>query len=147
MIKIVWWKKKHKFKWSWHRFNLFNKLTNLNQPDKDSSWHNMWYLILFYLLGHLFIIFIYYYIKSYFIFTLCCFAFWPELIFFHQKQNRLQDAKTVEEKAAKIKEWVMLKLSEVNTVNCCLCCNGTQTYVCALKKMKPKQKVALNWGM
>uniref|UniRef100_A0A8C5DWV9 Pleckstrin homology domain containing, family H (with MyTH4 domain) member 2 n=1 Tax=Gouania willdenowi TaxID=441366 RepID=A0A8C5DWV9_GOUWI len=31
-----------------------------------------------------------------------------------QKQNRLQDAKTVEEKAAKIKEWVMLKLSEVN---------------------------------
>uniref|UniRef100_A0A4W6FX17 Pleckstrin homology, MyTH4 and FERM domain containing H2 n=1 Tax=Lates calcarifer TaxID=8187 RepID=A0A4W6FX17_LATCA len=32
-----------------------------------------------------------------------------------QKQIRLQDAKTVEEKAAKIKEWVMLKLSEVNT--------------------------------
>uniref|UniRef100_A0A669DUQ5 Pleckstrin homology, MyTH4 and FERM domain containing H2 n=1 Tax=Oreochromis niloticus TaxID=8128 RepID=A0A669DUQ5_ORENI len=31
-----------------------------------------------------------------------------------QKQLRLQDAKTVEEKAAKIKEWVMLKLSEVN---------------------------------
>uniref|UniRef100_A0AAQ5YVJ5 Pleckstrin homology domain containing, family H (with MyTH4 domain) member 2 n=1 Tax=Amphiprion ocellaris TaxID=80972 RepID=A0AAQ5YVJ5_AMPOC len=31
-----------------------------------------------------------------------------------QKQIRLQDAKTVEEKAAKIKEWVMLKLSEVN---------------------------------
>uniref|UniRef100_A0A3B4B0W8 Uncharacterized protein n=1 Tax=Periophthalmus magnuspinnatus TaxID=409849 RepID=A0A3B4B0W8_9GOBI len=30
-----------------------------------------------------------------------------------QKQSRLQDAKTVEEKAAKIKEWVMLKLSEV----------------------------------
>uniref|UniRef100_A0A3B4ZV35 Pleckstrin homology, MyTH4 and FERM domain containing H2 n=1 Tax=Stegastes partitus TaxID=144197 RepID=A0A3B4ZV35_9TELE len=30
-----------------------------------------------------------------------------------QKQIRLQDAKTVEEKAAKIKEWVMLKLSEV----------------------------------
>uniref|UniRef100_A0A8C4EP98 Pleckstrin homology domain containing, family H (with MyTH4 domain) member 2 n=1 Tax=Dicentrarchus labrax TaxID=13489 RepID=A0A8C4EP98_DICLA len=29
-----------------------------------------------------------------------------------QKQIRLQDAKTVEEKAAKIKEWVMLKLSE-----------------------------------
>lgn len=34
--------------------------------------------------------------------------------FFRQKQLRLQDAKTVEEKAAKIKEWVMLKLSEVN---------------------------------
>lgn len=34
-------------------------------------------------------------------------------VFFHQKQIRLQDAKTVEEKAAKIKEWVMLKLSEV----------------------------------
>uniref|UniRef100_A0A8D3BRU5 Pleckstrin homology, MyTH4 and FERM domain containing H2 n=1 Tax=Scophthalmus maximus TaxID=52904 RepID=A0A8D3BRU5_SCOMX len=32
-----------------------------------------------------------------------------------QKQIRVQDAKTVEEKAAKIKEWVMLKLSEVNT--------------------------------
>uniref|UniRef100_A0AAX7T9Y0 Pleckstrin homology domain containing, family H (with MyTH4 domain) member 2 n=1 Tax=Astatotilapia calliptera TaxID=8154 RepID=A0AAX7T9Y0_ASTCA len=31
-----------------------------------------------------------------------------------QKQLRLQDAKAVEEKAAKIKEWVMLKLSEVN---------------------------------
>uniref|UniRef100_A0A8C6UY96 Pleckstrin homology domain containing, family H (with MyTH4 domain) member 2 n=1 Tax=Neogobius melanostomus TaxID=47308 RepID=A0A8C6UY96_9GOBI len=30
-----------------------------------------------------------------------------------QKQSRLTDAKTVEEKAAKIKEWVMLKLSEV----------------------------------
>uniref|UniRef100_A0AAQ5Z659 Pleckstrin homology domain containing, family H (with MyTH4 domain) member 2 n=1 Tax=Amphiprion ocellaris TaxID=80972 RepID=A0AAQ5Z659_AMPOC len=34
-----------------------------------------------------------------------------------QKQIRLQDAKTVEEKAAKIKEWVMLKLSEVNIYN------------------------------
>lgn len=32
---------------------------------------------------------------------------------FFQKQIRLHDAKTVEEKAAKIKEWVMLKLSEV----------------------------------
>ena len=31
-----------------------------------------------------------------------------------QKQIRLQDSKTVEEKAAKIKEWVMLKLSDVN---------------------------------
>lgn len=30
-----------------------------------------------------------------------------------QRQIRLQDAKSVEEKAAKIKEWVMLKLSEV----------------------------------
>uniref|UniRef100_A0A673IDE7 Pleckstrin homology domain-containing family H member 2-like n=1 Tax=Sinocyclocheilus rhinocerous TaxID=307959 RepID=A0A673IDE7_9TELE len=30
-----------------------------------------------------------------------------------QKQNRIQDAKTVEEKAAKIKEWVMRKLNEV----------------------------------
>lgn len=37
-----------------------------------------------------------------------------KFVFFHQKQIRLQDAKTVEEKAAKIKEWVMLKLSEVN---------------------------------
>lgn len=33
--------------------------------------------------------------------------------FLHQRQIRLQDAKSVEEKAAKIKEWVMLKLSEV----------------------------------
>lgn len=33
---------------------------------------------------------------------------------FHQKHIRIQDAKSVEEKAAKIKEWVMLKLSEVN---------------------------------
>ncbi|XP_068182982.1 pleckstrin homology domain-containing family H member 2 isoform X2 [Antennarius striatus] len=34
-----------------------------------------------------------------------------------QKQTRLQDAKTVEEKAAKIKEWVMLKLSEFEQEN------------------------------
>ncbi|TNM99764.1 hypothetical protein fugu_012797 [Takifugu bimaculatus] len=34
-----------------------------------------------------------------------------------QKQNRLQDAKTVEEKAAKIKEWVMQKLSEFEVEN------------------------------
>lgn len=33
--------------------------------------------------------------------------------FLDQRQIRLQDAKSVEEKAAKIKEWVMLKLSEV----------------------------------
>uniref|UniRef100_A0A671K538 Pleckstrin homology domain-containing family H member 2-like n=1 Tax=Sinocyclocheilus anshuiensis TaxID=1608454 RepID=A0A671K538_9TELE len=32
-----------------------------------------------------------------------------------QKQNRIQDAKTVEEKAAKIKEWVMRKLNEVRS--------------------------------
>lgn len=38
----------------------------------------------------------------------------PPFVFFHQKQIRIQDAKTVEEKAAKIKEWVMMKLSEVN---------------------------------
>ncbi|XP_056291232.1 pleckstrin homology domain-containing family H member 2 [Pseudoliparis swirei] len=34
-----------------------------------------------------------------------------------QKQSRLQDAKTVEEKAVKIKEWVMLKLSEFEVEN------------------------------
>lgn len=34
-----------------------------------------------------------------------------------QKQSRLQDSKTVEEKAAKIKEWVMLKLSEFEVEN------------------------------
>uniref|UniRef100_A0A672TCI7 Pleckstrin homology, MyTH4 and FERM domain containing H2 n=1 Tax=Sinocyclocheilus grahami TaxID=75366 RepID=A0A672TCI7_SINGR len=33
-----------------------------------------------------------------------------------QKQNRIQDAKTVEEKAAKIKEWVMRKLNELLSV-------------------------------
>ncbi|KAM9847591.1 pleckstrin homology domain-containing family H member 2 [Aulostomus maculatus] len=37
-----------------------------------------------------------------------------------QKQMRLQDAKTVEEKAAKIKEWVMLKLSEFEVENVAL---------------------------
>ncbi|XP_030627827.1 pleckstrin homology domain-containing family H member 2 isoform X2 [Chanos chanos] len=37
-----------------------------------------------------------------------------------QKQIRLQDAKTVEEKAAKIKEWVMLKLNEFETENAAL---------------------------
>uniref|UniRef100_A0A8B9LQY0 Pleckstrin homology domain containing, family H (with MyTH4 domain) member 2 n=1 Tax=Astyanax mexicanus TaxID=7994 RepID=A0A8B9LQY0_ASTMX len=36
-----------------------------------------------------------------------------------QKQSRIQDAKTVEEKAAKIKEWVMRKLKEV-----CVCLLG-----------------------
>uniref|UniRef100_A0A673VXW6 Pleckstrin homology, MyTH4 and FERM domain containing H2 n=1 Tax=Salmo trutta TaxID=8032 RepID=A0A673VXW6_SALTR len=35
-----------------------------------------------------------------------------------QKQIRAQDAKTVEEKAAKIKEWVMLKLCEVQYMKC-----------------------------
>lgn len=39
--------------------------------------------------------------------------------FLHQKQLRLQDAKSVEEKAAKIKEWVMLKLSEVTKKETC----------------------------
>ncbi|KAF7656122.1 hypothetical protein LDENG_00046070 [Lucifuga dentata] len=37
-----------------------------------------------------------------------------------QKQIRLQDAKTVEEKASKIKEWVMLKLSEFEVENAAL---------------------------
>ncbi|XP_072293238.1 pleckstrin homology domain-containing family H member 2 [Eucyclogobius newberryi] len=37
-----------------------------------------------------------------------------------QKQSRLQDSKTVEEKAAKIKEWVMLKLSEFEVENAAL---------------------------
>ncbi|XP_077437927.1 pleckstrin homology domain-containing family H member 2 [Vanacampus margaritifer] len=37
-----------------------------------------------------------------------------------QKQLRLQDAKTVEEKAAKIKEWVTLKLSEFEVENAAL---------------------------
>ncbi|XP_072247559.1 pleckstrin homology domain-containing family H member 2 [Leuresthes tenuis] len=37
-----------------------------------------------------------------------------------QKQIRLQDAKTVEEKAAKIKEWVMLRLSEFELENAAL---------------------------
>ncbi|XP_029376696.1 pleckstrin homology domain-containing family H member 2 isoform X2 [Echeneis naucrates] len=37
-----------------------------------------------------------------------------------QKQIRIQDAKTVEEKAAKIKEWVLLKLSEFEVENAAL---------------------------
>ncbi|XP_023183788.1 pleckstrin homology domain-containing family H member 2 isoform X1 [Xiphophorus maculatus] len=37
-----------------------------------------------------------------------------------QKQTRLQDAKSVEEKAAKIKEWVMLRLSEFEVENAAL---------------------------
>ncbi|KAI3362950.1 hypothetical protein L3Q82_011620, partial [Scortum barcoo] len=37
-----------------------------------------------------------------------------------QKQIRIQDAKSVEEKAAKIKEWVMLKLSEFEVENAAL---------------------------
>uniref|UniRef100_A0A8C0Y879 Pleckstrin homology, MyTH4 and FERM domain containing H2 n=1 Tax=Cyprinus carpio carpio TaxID=630221 RepID=A0A8C0Y879_CYPCA len=43
-----------------------------------------------------------------------------------QKQNRIQDAKTVEEKAAKIKEWVMRKLNE--RVECSrICLPGTKS--------------------
>ncbi|XP_042592310.1 pleckstrin homology domain-containing family H member 2 [Cyprinus carpio] len=37
-----------------------------------------------------------------------------------QKQNRIQDAKAVEEKAAKIKEWVMRKLNEFDIENASL---------------------------
>ncbi|KAG1935917.1 pleckstriny domain-containing family H [Pimephales promelas] len=37
-----------------------------------------------------------------------------------QKQNRIQDAKTVEEKAAKIKEWVIRKLNEFDIENASL---------------------------
>uniref|UniRef100_W5KAF4 Pleckstrin homology, MyTH4 and FERM domain containing H2 n=1 Tax=Astyanax mexicanus TaxID=7994 RepID=W5KAF4_ASTMX len=37
-----------------------------------------------------------------------------------QKQSRIQDAKTVEEKAAKIKEWVMRKLKEFEAENASL---------------------------
>ncbi|XP_052007697.1 pleckstrin homology domain-containing family H member 2-like [Xyrauchen texanus] len=37
-----------------------------------------------------------------------------------QKQNRIKDAKTVEEKAAKIKEWVMQKLNEFDLENASL---------------------------
>ncbi|XP_073690761.1 pleckstrin homology domain-containing family H member 2 [Garra rufa] len=37
-----------------------------------------------------------------------------------QKQNRVQDAKTVEEKAAKIKDWVMRKLNEFDIENASL---------------------------
>ncbi|KAI4888648.1 hypothetical protein NFI96_027080 [Prochilodus magdalenae] len=37
-----------------------------------------------------------------------------------QKQSRIQDAKTVEEKAAKIKEWVMRKLNEFEAENASL---------------------------
>ncbi|KAK5605191.1 hypothetical protein CRENBAI_021359 [Crenichthys baileyi] len=45
---------------------------------------------------------------------------WLEQQLEEQKQTRLQDAKTVEEKAAKIKEWVMLRLSEFEVDNAAL---------------------------
>uniref|UniRef100_A0A8C9XTM0 Pleckstrin homology, MyTH4 and FERM domain containing H2 n=1 Tax=Sander lucioperca TaxID=283035 RepID=A0A8C9XTM0_SANLU len=51
-----------------------------------------------------------------------------------QKQIRLQDAKTVEEKAAKIKEWVMLKLSEYEVHVLCMYCKltHTHTHICVM---------------
>lgn len=36
-----------------------------------------------------------------------------KLLMLFQKQMRLQEAKIIEEKAAKIKEWVTVKLNEV----------------------------------
>ncbi|XP_061914794.1 pleckstrin homology domain-containing family H member 2 [Entelurus aequoreus] len=53
-----------------------------------------------------------------------------------QTQSRLQDAKTVEEKAAKIKEWVMLKLSEFEVENAALRETNTQqdTQIMELQK-------------
>ncbi|XP_057703666.1 pleckstrin homology domain-containing family H member 2 isoform X2 [Corythoichthys intestinalis] len=53
-----------------------------------------------------------------------------------QKQSRLQDAKTVEEKAAKIKEWVMQKLSEFEGENAALRETNKQqeTQISELKK-------------
>uniref|UniRef100_A0A671K235 Pleckstrin homology domain-containing family H member 2-like n=1 Tax=Sinocyclocheilus anshuiensis TaxID=1608454 RepID=A0A671K235_9TELE len=50
-----------------------------------------------------------------------------------QKQNRIQDAKTVEEKAAKIKEWVMRKLNEVRSCFLYACvCVGSEDEVITL---------------
>ncbi|XP_061693306.1 pleckstrin homology domain-containing family H member 2 isoform X2 [Syngnathoides biaculeatus] len=49
-----------------------------------------------------------------------------------QKQSRLRDAKTVEEKAAKIKEWVLLKLSEFEVENA------------ALRKTNKQQEAQIN---
>lgn len=42
------------------------------------------------------------------------------LLILFQKQIRIQEAKIIEEKAAKIKEWVTLKLNEVFIAIFCL---------------------------
>lgn len=38
-------------------------------------------------------------------------------IFLFQKEIRIQEAKIIEEKAAKIKEWVTIKLHEVSFIS------------------------------
>lgn len=43
-----------------------------------------------------------------------------KLLMLFQKQIRIQEAKIIEEKAAKIKEWVTVKLNEVFIAIFCL---------------------------
>ncbi|KAM9803961.1 pleckstrin homology domain-containing family H member 2 [Neosynchiropus ocellatus] len=57
-----------------------------------------------------------------------------------QKQMRLQDAKTVEEKAAKIKEWVMVKLSEFEVENAALRETNKQQEVQILELQKQMEE-------
>ena len=45
-----------------------------------------------------------------------------KLLMLFQKQIRIQEAKIIEEKAAKIKEWVTVKLNEVFIAIFCLFC-------------------------
>ncbi|CAN9500031.1 unnamed protein product [Ophioblennius macclurei] len=63
-----------------------------------------------------------------------------------QKQVRLQDAKTVEEKAAKIKEWVMLKLSEFEVENAALRETNKQQEAQILELQKQVQAFELKCG-
>ncbi|XP_036402517.1 pleckstrin homology domain-containing family H member 2 [Megalops cyprinoides] len=58
-----------------------------------------------------------------------------------QKQIRLQEAKTVEEKAAKIKEWVMLKLHELEVENSSLRETNQQQSTQILELQKQMQAV------
>ncbi|KAG7462638.1 hypothetical protein MATL_G00186960 [Megalops atlanticus] len=58
-----------------------------------------------------------------------------------QKQIRLQEAKTVEEKAAKIKEWVMLKLHELEVENSSLRETNQQQSAQILELQKQVQAV------
>ncbi|XP_054456041.1 pleckstrin homology domain-containing family H member 2 [Anoplopoma fimbria] len=63
-----------------------------------------------------------------------------------QKQIRVQDAKTVEEKAAKIKEWVMLKLSEFEVENAALRESNKQQEAQIGELQKQVQSVEQKWG-
>ncbi|XP_057198599.1 pleckstrin homology domain-containing family H member 2-like isoform X2 [Triplophysa rosa] len=62
-----------------------------------------------------------------------------------QKQSRIQDAKTVEEKAAKIKEWVMKKLNEFDVENASLR-ETNQQHESEIQDLKKQLQVQANVG-